>query len=82
MFDRLLIALDLQISPARQVLEQALSLRSEGSEIFVVHVVEPDHVQYSIDPTFTGGMTAAMEEEALNMARARIAEICEPFGMP
>jgi len=81
MFDKLLVALDLVIGPARQVLDRAAALNSKA-EIYVTHVVEPQYVQYSVDPTFTGSVTRAMEEDAVAAARGRVAEICEPYNIP
>ena len=79
MFGKLLIAIDLEIAPARAVISRALELASD--EFWVAHAVEPQYVQYSIDPTFTGSLTRAMEEDALAAARSRLAEICEPFDI-
>ncbi|MFV2089207.1 MAG: universal stress protein [Pseudomonadales bacterium] len=82
MFDKILVAIDLLIKPAQRVLERAASLKSAPLEMFVTHVVESQYVQYSIDPTFTGSLTRAMEENALAAARTRVAEICKPYGIP
>ena len=77
MFDKILVAIDLELAPARTVIRRARALSS--GELWVAHAVEPQYVQYSIDPTFTGSLTRAMEEDALASARKRVAEICEPF---
>ncbi|MGE0620988.1 MAG: universal stress protein [Pseudomonadales bacterium] len=74
MFDKVLVAVDLELEPARSVLERALALRP--GEVWVAHVVEPQYVQYSIDPTFTGSITHAMEEDAVRATRKRLDEIC------
>jgi universal stress protein A len=80
------VAIELAAEPARQVLERACafardSLRGLGA-LRVLHVVEPQYVQYSFDPTFTGALTRAMEDEAIDAARRRVAELCAPFGIP
>lgn len=80
MFDKVLVAVDLELEPARSVLERAFSLRP--GEMWVTHLVEPQYVQYSIDPTFTGSITRAMEEDAMRATRERVAEICVPSGVP
>jgi universal stress protein A len=80
MFERILVAVDLIEAPARQVLTKARAVAR--GEILVTHIVEPQQVQYSVDPTFTGSLTRALEEEAIATAGARLAEICEPFGIP
>lgn len=80
MFDKVLVAVDLELEPARDLLSRAVELSS--GELWVTHVVEPQYVQYSIDPTFTGSLTRAMEEDAVRATQARLAEICEPFGIP
>lgn len=74
MFDKILVAIDLDPDGARLLLERAADLGN--GEVWAIHVVEPQFVQYSIDPTFTGSLTRAMEEDAINAARARMAEIC------
>ncbi len=77
MFEKILVAVDLELAPARAVIRHAQALAR--GELWVAHAVEPQYVQYSIDPTFTGSLTRAMEEDALNAARNRLAEICEPL---
>ncbi|MGD8418289.1 MAG: universal stress protein [Pseudomonadales bacterium] len=79
MFDKVLVAVDLELEPARALLKRAKELAR--GEIWVAHIVEPQYIQYSIDPTFTGSLTRAMEEDAINATRNRLAEICEPFGI-
>ena len=81
-FDAPLVALDLMLEPARYVLGRAVEMAGGAGPLRVVHVVEPQHVQYSFDPTFTGSVTRALERDALDLARQRLAEICEPFGIP
>lgn len=81
MFDKLLVAIDLVAESANCVLTRAEELAGEGGEIFAIHIVEPQYVQYSIDPTFTGSLTRAMEEDAINAARGRLQELCAPYGI-
>ena len=80
MFDKILVAMDLDPEGAQLLLERAASLGS--GEIWAIHVVEPQFVQYSIDPTFTGSLTRAMEEDAISAARHRMAEVCSSTGIP
>lgn len=82
MFEKILVAIDLAGGPAHHLLEHAASLRLDPPETFVAHVVEPQYVQYSVDPTFTGSLTQRMEEDALATAQQRIGEICERHGIP
>lgn len=74
MFDKILAAIDLDQEAANLVLDKAQQL-SKG-ELWVIHAVEPQYVQYSIDPTFSGSLTRAMEEDAISAARSRLAEVC------
>jgi universal stress protein A len=74
MFDKILAAIDLDQEGASVVLDRAQALCK--GELWVIHVVEPQYVQYSIDPTFTGGLTRSMEEDAIKAARRRLSEIC------
>lgn len=86
MYDNVLIAIDLTREAANRVLSgaRAFARKSAGPhpKLSVVHVVEPQYVQYSFDPTFTGSLTRSLEKDALEGATARIAELCEPFGIP
>lgn len=85
MYDNILVAIDLAEEPARHVLSaaQAFAQASGGpaAKLGVVHVVEPQYVQYSFDPTFTGSLTRSLEQDALDGAANRVAELCEPFGI-
>lgn len=86
MYGKALVAIELGSDPARQVLTRAcefaaLSLPGKAA-LRVVHVVEPQYVQYSFDPTFTGSLTRAMEQQAIATAARRVAELCEPFAIP
>jgi universal stress protein A len=86
MYRKVLVAVELASEPATQVLQRARALHRDsmtGDDTFaVVHVVEPQYIQYSFDPTFTGALTRSMEEEAVATAARRVAELCEPFGIP
>jgi universal stress protein A len=85
-YEKALVAIELGTEPARQVLEKACAFASRSvsgsGALQVVHVVEPQYVQYSFDPTFTGALTRAMEDEAIGTAARRVAELCAPFGIP
>jgi len=85
-YKKALVAIELSSDPARQVLERACAFARDSMSglgaLRIVHVVEPQYVQYSFDPTFTGALTRRMEEEAIAAATRRIAELCEPFRIP
>ena len=81
MYRNALVAIDLTEPAARSVLERARTLLADDADLTVVHVVEPQYVQYSFDPTFTGSMIASLEAEARRSAGRRVAELCEPFGI-
>ena len=80
MFDKILVAIDLDQESASVVLDKAKELAR--GEVWVIHAVEPQYVQYSIDPTFTGSLTWAMEEDAINAASSRLKEVCANRGIP
>ena len=79
MFDKILVAIDLEQEGASAVLDKAQALCK--GELWVIHSVEPQYVQYSIDPTFTGSLTRSMEEDAIKAARALLAEVCSGRGI-
>ena len=79
MFDKLLAAIDLDEESANVVLDKLKDLAK--GEVWVIHAVEPQYVQYSIDPTFTGSLTRAMEEDAIKAAKSRLAEVCASRGI-
>jgi universal stress protein A len=81
MYQNVLVAVDLSEKEAYTVLSRARSL-AEDAAVTVVHVVEPQYIQYSFDPTFTGSMIKTLEDEAQRSARRRVASLCEPFDIP
>lgn len=81
MYNNVVIAIELSESPAKQVLEKAAETIGDDARVRVLHVVEPQYVQYSFDPTFTGSLIHSLEEAAKTSARRRVAELCEPFGI-
>ncbi|MFW6093434.1 MAG: universal stress protein [Pseudomonadota bacterium] len=81
MYTKVLVAIDLFEEPARRVLERAREFVADGGEVSVVHVVEPQYVQYSFDPTFKGTLSESLEQGALDAAGRRLAELCEPYGI-
>jgi len=81
MYSSVVAAIDLATRPARQVLEKAASIVSDGGKITVLHVVEPHYAQYSYDPTFTGSMVDTLEKESVSTAQRRLQELCAPFGI-
>ena len=79
MFTTVLAAIDLDAESAEFVLRKAQTYVATGGALHVCHVVEPQYVQYSFDPTFTGSLTRSLEDEALASARRRLAELCAPY---
>lgn len=82
MFTTVLAAVDLAAAPAAFVLKCAASYVATGGKLHVIHVVEPQYVQYSFDPTFTGSLTRDLEENALQAAADQLAEVCAGTGIP
>ena len=81
MYKKVLAAIDLTEASANFVLERARPFVAAGGELFAVHVVEPQYVQYSFDPTFTGSLTRSLEADALAVASNRLGELCDPQGI-
>ena len=81
MYRKVLVAVDLTEASANFVLERAKPFVARGGTLYAVHVVEPQYVQYSFDPTFTGSLTRSLEQDALDIAAARLDELCEPHGI-
>jgi universal stress protein A len=80
-YDNVLAAIALTSAPAERVLRQARDFIAPGGSLSVVHVVEPQYVQYSFDPTFKSTLSRSLEQDALDLAAARLAELCEPLGI-
>jgi len=80
-YRNVLAAIELAEEPARLVLEHARGFLAEGGTLNAVHIVEPQYVQYSFDPTFKGTLTRSLEQGALDTAGKRLAELCEPHGI-
>jgi universal stress protein A len=80
-YENVLAAIDLVEQTAEPVLRRARAFLSPQGALHAVHVVEPQYVQYSFDPTFKGTLSRTLEQEALETAAARLAELCEPLGI-
>ena len=81
LYKNILVAIDLMEGPAHQVLSGALAFGEETAQYTVVHVVEPQYVQYSFDPTFTGSLTRELEQQAIENATDRMSELCASMEM-
>lgn len=80
-YRNILAAIELVEPSARAVLEHARDFLAADGALRAVHVVEPQYVQYSFDPTFRGTVTDSLKQGALDAAGERLAELCEPFGI-
>ena len=78
---KILIAIDLATDVARYVLDKATAASGADDRLEVVHVVDPASISYSIDPTMTGHMQQQLYEQTMANAQARLAEVCEPYGL-
>ena len=78
-YQKLLVAIDLVEDSAKQVLTAAQAFFGADVEVSVLHVVEPQYVQYSFDPTFTGSLVKSLEREAMESAQRRVAELTTGF---
>lgn len=81
MYNNVLVAIELTEQPAKLVLEHARQYLAGGGSLSVVHVVEPQYVQYSFDPTFKSTLSRSLEQGALDVAANRLAELTEPYGI-
>lgn len=81
MYQNVLAAVDLTTETANRVIEHARAFVDDGGQLSVLHVVEPQYVQYSFDPTFRASFSRSLEESALSAALERLTELCEPFGI-
>lgn len=81
MYRNVLAAIDLTERSANLVLEHARNFLAGDGVLNAVHIVEPQYVQYSFDPTFKGTVTESLEQGAIDAAAGRLAELCEPHGI-
>ena len=81
MYSKVLAAIELTSEPADLVLNHARQFVGAAGSLSVIHVVEPQYVQYSFDPTFKGTLTRSLEQGALQVAADRLAELCGPHGI-
>lgn len=81
MYRNVLVAIELRTAPAEAVLRRARGFLADDATLLAIHVVEPQYVQYSVDPTFKGSLSRSLEARALEVAAQRLAELCEPFGI-
>lgn len=78
MYRRALVAIDRDKVSAHQVLKAA---QERAGELYILHVLQPQEIQYSVDPTFVGRITSALEKQAIDSATQRILSLCETSGI-
>lgn len=81
MYKCVLIAVDLSEASSHRALDCATKTAAPDARLQVLHVVEPQYVQYSLDPTLTGSMTRELEQNAISNAQQRLHELCKPYGI-
>ena len=81
-YQQIVIAVDLSESASGIVLEHAAGVAGDTAKTDVIHVVEPQFIQYSMDPTLTGSMTHDLEKSAVENAKARLRTLCQAYGIP
>ncbi len=81
MYKNVLAAVELSERSARLVLDTVASVVGADAQVTALHVVEPQYVQYSFDPTFTGSLIKSLEREAMESAARRLAELCESYDI-
>lgn len=81
MYKNILAAIDLTAEPAETVLARAREFLDSDGTMNALHVVEPQYVQYSFDPSFKGTVTESLEQGALDAAARRLQDLCEPLGI-
>lgn len=82
MYKNLLIAIDLEEAAAIQAIETARAVADDDASLHVLHIVEPQYVQYGFDPTFSGTVTRSLEQEALAASTKWVAKLCESLALP
>lgn len=81
MYRKVLAAIDLTTRSADAVLTNARRFLADGGELWAIHVVEPQYIQYSFDPSYKSTISPSLEQSAMEAAAARLAELCEPHGI-
>jgi universal stress protein A len=81
MYSNVLAAVELIGPAADLVLRRARAYVTAGGDLSAIHIVEPQYVQYTFDPTFKSTLSRAMEQDAVDLAAARLAELCEAHGI-
>lgn len=81
MYGKVLAAIELSARPADLVLNHARRFVGQAGTLCAIHVVEPQYVQYSVDPTFKSTLSRSLEQSALDAAAERLAELCDPHGI-
>ena len=78
-YKKVLAAIELDETSAHRVLDTAWKIVGSEAEVLALHVVEPQYVQYSFDPTFTGSLVKSLEREAMESAGRRVADLCAGY---
>jgi len=78
---KVLLAIELSTPSAEFVLQKAQETIGPDVQLEVVHVVDPASMSYSVDPSMTGHIYQQQYDQTMANARARMRELCEPFGL-
>lgn len=78
---KILVATELSLPSAHEVLDKAIALANVEDSIDVLYVVDPTTVEYTVDPTLSGSMYREFYETAMDNARQRLLKICKPYAI-
>lgn len=81
MYKNILVAIDLEDEAAEPVLDCAERLAGEETTLWVAHVIDPQYLQYSFDPTFDGAWLKELRQRAGETVAKRLGDLCEPRGV-
>lgn len=78
---KILVAIELDDKSANDVLKKATSVASKNDVLEVLHVLHPNTVHYSPDPTMTGKMYENTFQVAMENTGRRLRSLCMQHGI-
>ena len=78
---KILVATELSLPSAHEVLDKAIALANAEDSIDVLYVVDPTTVEYTLDLTLSGSMYQEIYKTAMDNARQRLLKICKSYAI-
>lgn len=80
MYHNILLAVDAVSESVDAAAIKAKAVADSNAKLTVLHVMEPRTIPYSVDPSLSGAMYDALEDNMRRSTREHIESLCRPHG--